>query len=117
MRMLEIADSTNIEAVGYDPDAMRLHVKFRGGAEYVYRNVEDWMFGQLIAADSVGKYFSSTIKPNPDKFPFERVESEPAPDVRKMQAALALIASCKKDPSDVNTALELVEIAQGALGR
>lgn len=58
-------DSSNIEAVGYDPASMELHVRFlKSGETYVYYNVEQWRFDELMQADSKGTYFNANIKPN-----------------------------------------------------
>jgi hypothetical protein len=58
-------DSTNIEAMGYDPATMELHVRFlKSGETYVYYNVEQWRFEELMQADSKGSYLNAHIKPN-----------------------------------------------------
>lgn len=60
-------DSTNIEAIGYDPSTMELHVRFLKSSEtYVYYNVEQWRFDELMQADSKGRYLNTNIKPNYD---------------------------------------------------
>lgn len=56
-------DSSNIEAIGYDPDRQELHVRFlKSGATYVYYNVEEWVYNEFMAADSKGKYYNTNIK-------------------------------------------------------
>jgi hypothetical protein len=55
MRFLRIDDSSNVEAVGYDPKALALEVKFKGGGHYRYEQCSNTQFVELACADSVGK--------------------------------------------------------------
>lgn len=55
-------DSSNIEAVGYDPDARELHVRFTSGTVYVYFDVDEYLYQELLRADSKGSYFNREIK-------------------------------------------------------
>lgn len=57
-------DSSNIEAVGYDPETLELHVQFRNGRTYVYYSVEDWTYQELLNAESKGTFLNTRIKPN-----------------------------------------------------
>ncbi len=52
-------NSSNIKTVGWDKDT--LDVEFHKGAHYRYFNVPIDVFNTLINAQSVGKYFNSTI--------------------------------------------------------
>lgn len=54
--------SSNIEAIGYDPATQELHVRFLTSGTYVYYNVEEWVFDELMQADSKGIYLNSNIK-------------------------------------------------------
>ncbi len=55
-------DSTNVEAVGYDLATRELHVRFlKSGETYVYYAVEEWVFLELMQADSKGKYLNANI--------------------------------------------------------
>ena len=55
--------SSNIEAIGYDPDVMELRVRFlQSGATYSYAGVPDWVFDEFRYADSIGSYFNRNIK-------------------------------------------------------
>jgi hypothetical protein len=69
--------SSQIESVGYDPDTMKLHIRFlskRGpGSLYQYDNVDLETFNGLVGADSVGRYFGSTIKGN-SNYPYRKLE-------------------------------------------
>lgn len=63
MPEMQYVDSTNIEASGYDPDSLELHVRFlKSGETYVYYNVEEWVFQQFMQADSKGAYFNTNIR-------------------------------------------------------
>ena len=62
---MHFVDSSNVEAIGYDPDAQELHVRFvKSGETYVYYGVEEWVFQELIQADSKGTYLNTNIKGN-----------------------------------------------------
>jgi len=42
MPEMHFVDSSNVEAIGYDPDAQELHVRFvRSGETYIYYSVEE----------------------------------------------------------------------------
>lgn len=63
--MLEMhyVDSSNVEAIGYDPARQELHVRFlKSGETYVYYNVEEWVFDEMMQADSKGTYLNANIK-------------------------------------------------------
>ena len=52
-----MADRITYEAIGYDPDAQELHVRFvKSGETYVYYGVEEWVFQEFMQADSKGTY-------------------------------------------------------------
>jgi len=60
---MNFVDSSNIEAIGYEPDSQELHVRFlKSGETYVYYGVEDWVFQELMQADSKGIYFNANIR-------------------------------------------------------
>lgn len=63
MPEMEYVDSSNIEAIGYDPDSQELHVRFtRSGETYVYFGVDEWVYQELRIADSKGAYLNATIR-------------------------------------------------------
>ena len=51
--------SSNIAALGYDPDTKTARVQFRGGREYEYPGVEEHEFEALRDADSIGRHFNT----------------------------------------------------------
>ena len=58
-------DSSNIEAIGYDPDNQELHVLFlKSGETYAYYDVEEWVFQEFLQANSKGIYLNAKIKPS-----------------------------------------------------
>lgn len=65
MPEMHYVDSTSIEAIGYDSNNQELCVRFlRSGDTYVYYNVEEWVFSEMMQADSKGSYFNKNVKPN-----------------------------------------------------
>ena len=63
MPEMHYVDSSNIEAIGYDPSAQELHVRFlKSGETYLYFNVEEWVFDEFSQADSKGQYLNRNIK-------------------------------------------------------
>ena len=63
MPEMHYVDSSNIEAIGYDPDTQQLHVRFvKSGETYVYYDVEEWVFQEFMQADSKGTYLNNQIK-------------------------------------------------------
>ena len=51
--------SSSINSIGETKGGMI--VEFKGGARYKYFDVPSEIVGELIGADSVGKYFNSNI--------------------------------------------------------
>lgn len=62
--------SSNLEAIGHDPDSQELQVQFKGGGVYAYDGVPKELFEELLNAKSVGSLFHAKIK---DKFKFRRL--------------------------------------------
>ena len=60
---LKPVESSNIAAVGYDPDGQTLHVKFKGsGQVYTYADVAPEQHEALMGADSIGTHFHANIR-------------------------------------------------------
>ncbi len=57
-------DSSNIDAVGYDPEQREIYIRFLSGRTYVYGDADELTFEDLRSADSVGSYFNRVIKPD-----------------------------------------------------
>ena len=65
MTDMQFVDSSNIEAIGYDPEARELHVRFlKSGDTYVYSDVDQAVFDELMQAESKGSYLNRRIKGN-----------------------------------------------------
>lgn len=65
MPEMHFVTSSNIEAIGYDPEAQELHVRFvKSGATYAYYGVQRWVFDEFLQAESKGKFFLERIKPH-----------------------------------------------------
>ncbi len=65
MTDMQFVDSSNIEAIGYDPEALELHVRFlKSGETYVYSDVNQAVFDELMQAESKGSYLNRRIKGN-----------------------------------------------------
>lgn len=54
--------SSNIDSIGYDTDRQKLYVKFIGSGTYEYSSVPEYVYNDLLNADSVGKYFHANIR-------------------------------------------------------
>lgn len=61
MDMIRVASSA-ISAVGYDPVAMRMKVRFTSGGTYTYCRVPQHIFDGLMSAGSKGAYFDRYIR-------------------------------------------------------
>lgn len=66
--------SSNIAAVGHDAATSTLRIQFNSGSVYDYANVPASLFAELLAAESVGSFFSRAIKKNPTAYPFTPVK-------------------------------------------
>ncbi len=61
--LLRRVESSSVDAVGYDPSTRRLYIRFVGsGRAYVYYDVGQSVFDDLISADSKGRFVNSEIK-------------------------------------------------------
>jgi hypothetical protein len=61
---MQMVDSSNVEAIGYDTDNAAIYVRFLSGDTYIYSGVDQGTFEELLNADSVGSYLNRVIKPN-----------------------------------------------------
>jgi len=78
-------ESSQIARVAYAPDLNTLWVDFKPtkkqtengerGSMYTYENVPQSTFDALLAAESVGKYFTEHIKKHPEIYPYVKVTS------------------------------------------
>lgn len=59
---MEPVESSNIKAIGYDPDSQTLHVEFKSGGKYEYSDVSAEEHQKFIGAPSVGSHFAKHIR-------------------------------------------------------
>lgn len=59
-----MVSSSNVEAVGYDPNSRELWVRFINGGTYVYSEVDERTHEELMNAPSIGSYLNREIKGN-----------------------------------------------------
>ena len=62
--------SSNIQSIGYDPDAQILEIEFKNGGTYDYSGVPEYIHAGMMNAESHGKYFHANIK---DRYPFTKL--------------------------------------------
>lgn len=62
--------SSNVSAIGYDPDSQILEVEFNNGSVYQYSGVPEYEFDGIISAASKGTYLNTNIK---NKYPFSKL--------------------------------------------
>jgi hypothetical protein len=86
--MIELTpvESSQIHAIGHDPETNTLAIQFKGkngpGSVYHYENFPADKFEQFKGAESIGRYFGANIKPATDAHPFTR-----QPDKKEEEAA------------------------------
>ena len=59
---MNYVDSSNVEAIGYEPGAQELYVRFLSGDTYVYHGIPEEVYDELMAAPSKGSYLNRMIK-------------------------------------------------------
>lgn len=57
--------SSNIEAIGHDPETSTMEVKFRSGGSYTYPGVTEAEHAAFLAAPSLGSHFHQHFKRRP----------------------------------------------------
>ncbi len=55
-------DSSNIESIGYDEETQELHIQFLSGGYYIYSEVPQYIFEELMNSPSKGSYLNREIK-------------------------------------------------------
>lgn len=59
---MEEVESSNVASIGHDPETDTLHVRFKDGSLYEYRDVPAEIHQELMDSDSKGKYVTESIK-------------------------------------------------------
>lgn len=62
MNMQQISNSSNVKAIGYDPESETLRVEFLSGGTYDYSGVPRAEFDALESAPSIGSYLAKNVK-------------------------------------------------------
>ncbi len=62
--------SSNIQAIGYDPNSSTLEIEFNNETLYQYQGVPQSEFDAFMNADSKGRYFNSNIR---DRYPTQKL--------------------------------------------
>ncbi len=70
MHETEFPDSTVIHSASYDEETEELTVRLRTGRTYIYREVEERVYDELCAAESVGRYYNQRIR---DDYPYSEI--------------------------------------------
>ncbi len=71
--------SSNLVSIGYNTDAKILQVEFKNGKKYLYFNVPEWVYQELIDPESLlyegskGTFFSEVVK---GQFKYEEVKGD-----------------------------------------
>lgn len=70
--------SSQLAALGHDPETNTLEVQFNGGARYRYAGVDVELFDRFRNAESPGKFFAAEIKANPKAYPYSKLDPQDA---------------------------------------
>lgn len=66
----QYVNSSNVETIRYCRETSELYVRFHGGRDYVYFDVQENVVAELIKAPSVGTYLAQYIK---GRYRYERL--------------------------------------------
>lgn len=55
--------SSNVKAVGFDPDRQIIAVEFNSGGLYYYEGCDQKLYDDLLAAGSIGRFVHTFLKP------------------------------------------------------
>ena len=61
MQMIEV-QSSNVAAIGYDPDVHTLAVRYRDGHLYVMSGIQSVQYADLMAAPSKGRWLAANFR-------------------------------------------------------
>jgi hypothetical protein len=63
--------SSNVAALGYDPDNQVVYVRFLNNSLYIYKGVSQFEYDRLLNAPSIGSYLHRNFK---NVYAYERIE-------------------------------------------
>lgn len=87
---LHDVESSQINAIGHDPETKTLAIQFKNwkgevGSTYHYANFTAEDFAAFKGAESLGRHFGKHIKLHADKYPYTKVADKPsAEDIAQM---------------------------------
>jgi hypothetical protein len=64
--IVQTVESSLVEIVGYDSENHDLYVKFNSGETYVYAEVHEDVYHEMVKAKSVGLYFIENVRDDYD---------------------------------------------------
>jgi len=64
-------NSSQIDSIGWDSD--RLTVKFKSGSVYLYTNVPESLYNEMMNAPKPSAVFQERIKRNPGLYPYRKL--------------------------------------------
>jgi hypothetical protein len=64
--MQKVANSSNVDAIGYEKDIHTVYVRFLSGGTYKVHPVDESMFKAFESSTSKGSFFSKVFKGNTD---------------------------------------------------
>jgi hypothetical protein len=77
---MEAVNSSQIHSIGHDAATNTLAIRFKSrgkpAALYHYKNVTADDFAAFKGAESVGSHFYKNIKPDTDRYPYQRINEE-----------------------------------------
>lgn len=59
---MQDVESSNIKQIGYDRKSQQMRIQFTNGGLFQYKEVPTEVFDEMMAAKSVGSYFSKNIR-------------------------------------------------------
>ena len=62
MHETHFPDSTVIHSAAYDDETEELTIRLRTGRIYTYRAVGEWVYDELCAAESAGRFYNLRIR-------------------------------------------------------
>ena len=63
MMEMRPVQSSNIDAVGYNPETREMRIQFKGGGKYAFHGISPEQHKALVNAPSVGGHFAAHIRP------------------------------------------------------
>lgn len=55
-------ESSNVQAIAYNPTTKSVRVIFKSGVDYSYKNVPEAVWKEALKAESVGKFVNAELK-------------------------------------------------------